>query len=200
MPSPVDRELIAQCLAGRDAAWESLVERYSSLIYSVPFKYGLSEEDAAEVFQNVCLLWWQNLAQIQDIDRLAGWLVTLAARSSWRVIESRRRARVHEFQDVDELMSTVPTHDDLPEEEVLARERSASLRAAIGRLDERCQVLIAQLFFDPNPPDYAEIAAAFGLAEGSIGALRKRCLDRLRREIAGKSVQGAFLETGAGTK
>lgn len=212
--SPVDRELVARCLSGNDAAWSDLVERYSGLIYSVALKYGLGEEDASEVFQNVCLVWWQNLAQIQDLDRLSGWLATLTSRTAWRVIDARRRARQHEFQDMDGLMDAVPTRDDLPEEVIVAAERSAGLRAAVARLDERCQALIAQLFFDPNPPDYAAIAEGFGLAEGSIGALRKRCLLRLRRELSessearmdGKSrgrrnpSRGAFSGQGAGTR
>jgi hypothetical protein len=43
--------------------------------------------------------------------------------------------------------------------------------------------LVLRLFLDDPPPPYADLARSLGLAEGSIGALRSRCLDRLKHEI-----------------
>lgn len=189
-----DQELIAWCLSGSDAAWEELVNRYSGLIYSVALKYGLSQEDAADVFQTVCLQWWQSLDQLRDVERLGGWLATMTGRAAWRLISGRRRAREHEMQSAEEMLYTIPGKDPLPEEMLLAAERSEGLRRAVNRLEERCRRLITMLFFAPEPPDYTAIAGEFGLAEGSIGSLRKRCLERLRREFEEPSVEGAFSE------
>jgi RNA polymerase sigma factor (sigma-70 family) len=86
-----------------------------------------------------------------------------------------------------DVQEVVPARGLTPEEVILAAERSIGLRQAVNRLDERCRRLIIMLFFAPEPPDYAQIAREFGLAEGSIGALRKRCLERLRQEIIHKS-------------
>jgi hypothetical protein len=36
------------------------------------------------------------------------------------------------------------------------------------------------MFFDPDPLVYAQIAATFGITEGSIGPTRGRCLQKLR--------------------
>jgi RNA polymerase sigma factor (sigma-70 family) len=191
-PTPSDADLIAQCLDGRDTAWSLLVERYSGLIYSVALKYGLSRDDAAEVFQNVCLLWWQSLNSLRNTERLSSWLITVTARTAWRTIAGRRRVRDHEAEDGDERVGLVAAHDPLPEEIVLQTERASALRQAVSQLDERCQELIELLFFVDETPDYAAIAHHFGLAEGSIGALRKRCLERLKREMMKSSRAGAF--------
>jgi hypothetical protein len=40
------------------------------------------------------------------------------------------------------------------------------------------------LFFRDPPLSYAEVAQHFGLAEGSIGFIRGRCLQRLREGLA----------------
>ena len=48
-----DADLIRECLKGRQDAWAELVRRYSRLIYSIPRRYGFSEADADDVFQNV---------------------------------------------------------------------------------------------------------------------------------------------------
>jgi hypothetical protein len=52
-----DPELIEACLKGSGQAWEALLVRYQRLIYSIPLRYGLTESDANDVFQNVSVLW-----------------------------------------------------------------------------------------------------------------------------------------------
>lgn len=47
-------------------------------------------------------------------------------------------------------------------------------------LPPSCQRLLALLVEDPPVP-YAEISSRLGIAVGSIGPMRGRCLDRLRR-------------------
>ena len=66
------------------------------------------------------------------------------------------------------------------EEEMLAAERGAAFRAAFDTLPSGCRALLSLLASDP-PPGYAEISETLGVAVGSIGPMRARCLDRLRR-------------------
>ena len=65
--------------------------------------------------------------------------------------------------------------------------------AAVERHDEavlamppRCRELIGMLFFETPARPYLEIARRLGLALGSIGFIRGRCLTRLRRELEKK--------------
>ena len=66
------------------------------------------------------------------------------------------------------------------DQELLAVERHAALRQAFLELPPDSQRLIALLTADPPMP-YAEISARLGIAVGSIGPTRRRCLDKLRR-------------------
>ncbi len=43
----------------------------------------------------------------------------------------------------------------------------------------RCRKLVEMLFYGQPPPPYAEVAARLGLATGSIGFIRGRCLKKL---------------------
>lgn len=180
-----DGELIARCLAGSNDAWSDLVTRHSARIFSIALKYGLTHDDAVDVLQTVCLQWWQNLDQIRDADRLSGWLTTVTGRAAMRVITARRRERMTQEPFDDEVASRAADPSQAVEDEVLAAERSTDLRRALARLDTRCQRLLTLLYFMPVPPEYETIAQEFGLAEGSIGALRQRCLSRLRRQVEG---------------
>ena len=47
--------LVKECLRGNEQAWNLLVDRYKNLIYSIPIRYGLPPQDAADIFQAVCL-------------------------------------------------------------------------------------------------------------------------------------------------
>jgi DNA-directed RNA polymerase specialized sigma24 family protein len=69
------------------------------------------------------------------------------------------------------------------EQELLAAERHSALREAFGDLPPSGQRLIALLIADPPVP-YTEISARLGIPVGSIGPIRGRCLDRLRRQPA----------------
>src|SRR5258705_5301984 len=86
-----DAELIEVCLEGNGQAWETLIVRYQRLIYSIPLRYGLPEHDANDVFQNVSLLLWENLARIRDHARLGAWLVITTRRECWRMFRQHGR-------------------------------------------------------------------------------------------------------------
>jgi len=53
-PSSVwsDARLVKECLSRNEQAWSLLIEKYKALIYSIPVKYGLPAEEAADVFQS----------------------------------------------------------------------------------------------------------------------------------------------------
>ncbi|HSB28198.1 MAG TPA: sigma-70 family RNA polymerase sigma factor, partial [Pyrinomonadaceae bacterium] len=81
-----DAQLIKECRRGDEAAWESLVRRYQKLIYAIPRRAGLDEDEAAEVFQEVFTALLRQLENIEDPDRLHAWLVTTARRITWKMI------------------------------------------------------------------------------------------------------------------
>jgi len=55
-----EERLVRECCEGNQAAWSALIEKYKNLIFSIPIKFGLSREDAADVFQAVCADLWQD--------------------------------------------------------------------------------------------------------------------------------------------
>ena len=73
---------------------------------------------------------------------------------------------------------------------MLAAERHAALREALGDLPRRGQQLITLLLQDPPLP-YAEISVRLGIPVGSIGPYRRRYLDKIRRHPAIAALAGA---------
>lgn len=175
-----DAELVAACRRGQPEAWDALVARYERLVYTIPFRYGLPQGEADDVFQTVWLALLRHLPTLKEPDRVAAWLVTTAKRACW----DRRRGAAHERTfavDPAEMGALDAAFDQASPEEVVARfDEHRSLRAALQRLQERCRELLRYLYHDPEQPSYEEIALRLNMAVGSIGPTRARCLAKLR--------------------
>jgi RNA polymerase sigma factor (sigma-70 family) len=175
-----DAELVDACLAGRQFAWDALITRYRTMVYSVILKSGGASGEEDDVFQAVWLDVYNQLERLKSRDSLRAWLCTVTRHKCyhWRL----RRHRLPEGLD-ETWAASIPDHASLPLEVLEEIERAQDLRDAVDALPDRCRELVLRLFLDDPPPPYADLARSLGLAEGSIGALRSRCLDRLKHEI-----------------
>ena len=183
-----DEELLLACRRGDGAAWEALVSRFQRLIYAVARRAGLDEDLSAEVFQEVFITLFEKLDSIEQPERLHAWLVTTARRKTWRVIRREGgggAARVGAVDDEEREaeIQRVPDQMPLPDEVLMQLEEQHRVRTALAALDERCRKLLTMLFYSAEPPTYAQIAAATGTPEGSIGPTRARCLQKLMRAL-----------------
>jgi RNA polymerase sigma factor (sigma-70 family) len=182
-PSPAweDDCLVRACLDGDDRAWNALIDKYKRLIYSITFRYHATPEDAADIFQSVCVELFSELSRVRDPAALRGWLMAVTAHASlrWR----RKRARQEQVEQPDEDIAEIGSSEATPLDEREALDRAQDLRESVARLPDRCQAMIRMLFFEDPPRPYADVAASLGLATGSIGFIRGRCLEKLRKVV-----------------
>jgi RNA polymerase sigma factor (sigma-70 family) len=183
-----DRALVRACLKGDRRSWEALVQRYERLIYSIPRRAGMSPDDAADVFQTVCLRLFQNLEGLRDVDRIAGWLRTTASREVWRVQKKSARDQPWSaLSDGDEgsgdASERLVDPSAMPQQLIERSEEEQQLWETLLTLGERCRQLLTLLYYAEEQPSYAEIAASLKMPEGSIGPTRARCLTQLRKKL-----------------
>jgi RNA polymerase sigma factor (sigma-70 family) len=172
--------LVRECCAGNQLAWAALIEKYKNLIFSVPIKYGLSREDAADIFQSVCLDLLSDLPRLREPRALPKWLMQASYHKCLRTKNQRL-----EFVDDLEAVEGLPEGPakDLPDELLIQLQREQMVRDAIAALPPRCNRLIIFLLFEEPPRPYQEIAKQLKLATGSIGFIRGRCLKLLRQKL-----------------
>jgi RNA polymerase sigma factor (sigma-70 family) len=168
-------ELIDRARAGDAAAWAAVVDRFTSLLWSVCRRHRLSDADAEDVCATVWLRLVERLDTIRTVEALPGWLSTTTARECLAVLRRHGRVRPVDGADLDGSAET----PDMAAGLIAEAERSA-LRLAFADLPERCRRLLGMLFADP-PPAYTQVSAAMEMPVGAIGPTRQRCLDRLRR-------------------
>ncbi|MFN8058321.1 MAG: sigma-70 family RNA polymerase sigma factor [Vicinamibacterales bacterium] len=176
-----DDRLVRACLHGDGDAWQALIMKYRRLIYSVPVKYGATPDDANDVFQAVCVELYAHLPKLQRAESLPAWLATVARHQSFHWKRGRTKRLEREGGDLDVAEASAAVSD----EDLLERTQEEQLvREALLELPVRCRQLVSKLFFEQPPRPYAEIAAELGLATGSIGFIRGRCLKKLQQSLA----------------
>ena len=187
-PSPANSDadcsvsdLVARARSGDRQAWDALVERYAPLIWSICRRHRLGRADADDVGQSVWLRLLNQLDRIREPAALPGWLSTTTRRECLHVLSAAQgpHATIYAL-DVESLPDQRAGTAD---QELLAAERHAALRAAFTQLPPNGQQLLALLTADPPTP-YADISAQLGIPVGSIGPTRSRYLDKIRRHPA----------------
>ncbi len=182
-----DAELIKSCRNGDADAWNTLVDRYQRLIITIPRRAGLSEEQAADVFQEVFLTLFQKLDQIEQPDRIRSWMVTTAKFKTWGIIRGEKEVSIFKSGEDDEReMLEIKDSAPLADEMLVEIEQQHLIRTALRQLEERCQKILAMIYLRDAAASYAEVAEAVGVGETSISPLRSRCLAKLAK-ILGKS-------------
>lgn len=171
-----DAELVARSLAGEERAWRELVDRYKRLVYSIPRRYRLPDDQCDDVFQNVFANLLRHLAQVRDVESLPKWMITTTHRECWRLSRTTQSMRgVGEGSPDGGLVDPATPPDQLAE----AWERQHAVDQALRTLGGRCEQLLRAIFLDPSRPSYNEISARLGMPLGSIGPVRARCLAKL---------------------
>ena len=155
-----DDRLVAESLEGNQQAWSTLVDKYKNLIFSIPIKLGLYE-DAADIFQAVCLDLLTGLPRLRKPRALPKWLMQTCYH---KCLQCRRRAEKHVplGEEDGETSLTNGSLSTLPDDMLVQLEKE--------------QIV----FFETPPRPYEEVAQELGIATGSIGFIRGRCLGKLK--------------------
>jgi len=176
-----DDRLVADCRKGDQPAWVALVDKYKNLIFSIPVKLGL-HDDAADIFQSVCLDLLTDLPRLREPRALPKWLMQTCYH---KCLQVRRKTEKNvpltkEFGEVPSESSSLST---LPDGMLVQLEKEQMVRNAISELPPRCEQMVRMLFFEMPPRPYEEIAKELGIATGSIGFIRGRCLGKLKQQL-----------------
>lgn len=179
--------LLRAAARGDQGAWDTLVDRFAGLLWSISRRYWLNEADAADACQMTWLKLLEHLDSIKDPARLPGWLSTTCQRECLALLRKAGRTVPVSDEAFLDARSTPSEGTDHP---VLAADLQQTVRDAFGRLNERCQRLLKVLIADAEegPPSYQGAATTLGMPIGSLGPTRARCLERLRKLLDPESI------------
>lgn len=178
--------MVDRCRAGDAAAWEEIVRAHGARIYRLCFHLTGRAADAQDVTQEVFIKAYRSLAQYDPARAsLATWITAIARHAV--VDHFRRTKRDRQTESLDAILDENEDgpaqgfEDDEtppPDAGLARREAQARVQGALARLSPEFREVV--ILRDLQDMDYADIAAALGVPEGTV----KSRLSRGRAELA----------------
>jgi RNA polymerase sigma factor (sigma-70 family) len=166
--------------AGDEAQMAELVKILTPILWHTARASRLDAAAAEDVLQTVWLTLVRKADTITEPLAVLQWLVVTTKREAWRVARTQARARPDDLEAAGALQSEAT---ESVEDAVLRATSDHRLWQHVEGLPERCRALLRVIAF-ADRPDYAELAQALGMPQGSIGPTRGRCLAKLRLALA----------------
>ena len=157
--------------------FEARLADSSALAFRVAYSVLRHQQDAEDVAQEAFARAFRRFRSLRDRDRFRAWLV----RITWRLaLDSRRGGRRRAARE--DTAASEPVHAPTAEADVLARERSARLWAAIDALPRKLRVAIVLSAIEGH--GVRDVAALLAIPEGTVKSrlfdARKRLQELLR--------------------
>ncbi len=172
--------VFAQYRDGDEAKMADLVKLVTPILWHTTRSVRLDAATAEDVLQTVWLTLVRKADTISEPLAVLQWLVVTTKRESWRVARTLSRARP---EDIESGPLAEEAGGDGVEDSVIRADTDSRLWHHIKLLPPRCQTLLRVIAF-ADRPDYAQLAKALGMPQGSIGPTRGRCLAKLRTALA----------------
>jgi RNA polymerase sigma-70 factor (ECF subfamily) len=169
-----DLHLVQASLAGDQAAFGRLVERYQKLVASIAWRYGVRRDEIEDVVSEVFVKAYRNLHRFRPESPFSTWLYRLAAN---HVIDHGRRG--HKERGRTEM--PLQTADTAPSvgERMERRERSRLVREALDRLPRHYREVLFLVYIEGLKVD--EAARTLQLPQGTIKTRLMRGREGLRK-------------------
>ena len=175
--------------AGEEAAFETLIDRYSGDIYAMLYRLTESPEEASDLTQDTFLRALKAIKSFRGDSELKTWLFRIAINESrnrfrwWK----RRRGDVTISLDANigesetRFSDTLADNSISPEDSALAREREYAIHTALQDMQEIYREAV--ILCDIEGLSYDETAAALGVNLGTVKSRISRGRDELRRRL-----------------
>lgn len=171
---PTDEELLARFRQDDDSgAFESLVRRYESELFSYLRRYLGNAEMAEDVFQATFLQIHLKKDQFEEGRRFRPWLYTIATNQA---IDAQRRNKRHRMvsldhrtggeDDVGTLVEMLSGSDRTADEKMEAEEAREWVRVAVGDLPETLRSALLLVYHQGMK--YREAADVLGIPVGTV--------------------------------
>jgi RNA polymerase sigma-70 factor, ECF subfamily len=130
-----EHELIQRARAGDEDAFAELVMLHADRVYGALRRFGLGEDEADEVAQEVFLRAWRGLARFEERAQFSTWLYRIAFNEAQRRRSRSALPRADADPDGEDPIVALPDSPDLgPEAQTLSREFEQILDRALWQL------------------------------------------------------------------
>jgi len=166
-------DLVRRCQAGDTEAFDELVTRYRTRVFSMIYNMVHSEQDAWDLAQDSFLKAWKSIKRFRGSSSFYTWIYRIVMNVTIDWLRKKHvRGAGAEFNDetqlreIDPASQTVPKTEALPYETMERGEIRTRIDQAIAQLspEQRAVILMKEI----EGMQYHEIAAALGCSIGTV--------------------------------
>lgn len=181
-PQVQDASLVAETLAGNQASFQLLVERYQGRLFSLARHYTRSAVEIEDIVQDTLLKAYSRLESFHHQSSFYTWLYRIATNTMLDFLKRRGRSPVQVVEDPDLEPVDQPDVAIMRPDSRLERQEIASITHKV--LDELPEifrtVLILREFEDES---YQDIADILGISIGTVESRLFRARARFKQKL-----------------
>ena len=170
--------LIAQCLSGDQAAWETIVRQNWRKVFNVAYKFVGKHDEAEDLTQDIFLKIFKALKTFDRRANFQTWIISISRNFCIDHYRSVRKERQTIAREVDTADLQPPSRERTPYALAEHQDLRAQLRQALEALPETLRTAV--VLRDLQELSYQEIADRLALPEGTV----KSRINRGRLELA----------------
>lgn len=168
-PEPSDVELIQSVLAGNQADFKSLMERYQQKVFSYLYRFLYENRDAAEdVTQSAFIKFYQSLEKFDQSKPVQPWIFRIAhneAANHLRTVSRKKESRLDDGQ-----WDRITSPDE--KQGMETEEQTVLINKALEKIKTKYREVIVLHYFEEK--SYQEIAEILNTSTNSVGTLLRR--------------------------
>lgn len=165
-----DADVIAAVLAGDKDAFEHLIRKYQSKVYTLVFRLVRDRETALDLTQEVFLKIYQKLSDLKDVGKTSSWIMQVAHNTSLDWLKKRKvDSFAADFEDQQTqqkiFQHLADTNSPSPESivELMSPSRMSEL---VSKLDVKYRTVITLRFIEGY--SFKEIAKILNLPLSTV--------------------------------
>jgi RNA polymerase sigma-70 factor, ECF subfamily len=171
-PDVSELDLVKRCQVGDTEAFDGLVARYRTRVFSMIYNMVHSEQDAWDLAQDSFVKAWKSIKRFRGRSSFYTWLYRIVMNVTIDWVRKKQVKPTAEFDDatqlkqIDPASKTVPKADALPYETMERSEIRERIDQAIAQLSPEHRAVI--LMKEIEEMQYHEIAEALGCSIGTV--------------------------------
>ena len=157
-----EQQLVDACLAGREGAFDLVVDRHRRSVYQLCYRFVGNHEDASDLSQDVFLRAYRGLRSFRGQSSLATWLYRIGVNVCLNKVTVKKPIT----EDIDARQHVDTVHESQVDR-VLREERAVKVRAAIAQLPPKQRAtLVLRMYQELSHEEIAKIL------DSSVGAVK----------------------------
>jgi len=175
-----DIELIAQTLAGNQAAYADLVKRHQRFVFTLAMRFAKGREDAEEIAQDCFIKAYRSLAAFEGQSKFSTWLYSIVYTTAMTFLR-KKRVDTDSIDDENTYIQVESQSSTFDVNNAENKSRSFYLNQAIGQLLPDDATIIT-LFYQ-GEQSLEEIGRALGMETNTVKVKLFRARQRLKEKL-----------------